>query len=636
MYLRLHLPSVINMPGGSLFQQRRLQQVITQSFERAVTMLGVTHMQIEVVQAGPTGTSRSGISTANDGLVHHDRFPNVAVLRTGGSEHLYVGGSPYAETKNLAQAFQWGASLFGGNGYAVLQPKGASLTNHFYVVPLVPQALPVSGVAGETRILPLQDYVTVAIVDRDGQGYFRKQVDDPWNFALVEQMLARMPMDQSTINLPTTHGVTTYDRGMFEFIVMMDRSILAAIPWEKRAEYLLLLLQSWTSKQEEHAVLEIIYSTHSSAELEAIFALLREQGKYEQLFTDLDEQVYKLLQYIAEFVPDYPVDWHNLVTLLFDSQILSDVSLLTPPDPLPELLRTAHEMSEWLQSYNPGFGPRRANEIFNSVETLATFLWVVELARQGNLQAQKFVTQMITRAGIGSVQTLLGLNYAEELGTPYNQRERAASIGKNLRSQLESFLICDLLVWFTNINELHQTLQSLESFPQRLDALMSALNSLQRPGLDIPGVAPGTIKLLESCTSEIGGMTVQMAQGLEALLVHTSWDQATVLDLIQNIPSANLQAFLHTMTFVSPFYLEMWEVQTLQELALHPTALAFIREAGSDLMITVFKQVGNSWETFETFLERLAVKRMHIGSPIDYQWFLNRMRKGEETAFTLT
>jgi hypothetical protein len=292
-------------------------------------------------------------------------------------------------------------------------------------------------------------------------------------------------------------------------------------------------------------------------------------------------------------------------------------------------LQTAeHELHTWLQNTwdDPGLPTPKTDEILNSGEYLAEFLWIVEQAREGDLQMQTLVTQMLNQAGTESVQALLGLQYAEL------QHPMTGRISETLRRQLKSLIIFDMLTWLANSDELRQALQNLENLPARLATLANVLKSLQLPqqrDINSPIIAR-TIELLESSTV---GITAQATNGLQALLAHTSWDQATMLDLLENIPSVNLQAFLHTMTFINPAHLEMWEAQALKELAKHPAALAFIREGGSDLMNIAFRYTGNSWETFELFLTKLAVKRMQMGNPIDYQWFLNRMKKGEAAAF---
>ena len=56
----------------------------------------------------------------------------------------------------------------------------------------------------------------------------------------------------------------------------------------------------WSGDREKMAILEIFHSTRNQAELEAVAALLGERGKYEKLFSSLDEHIFDLLQMLGE------------------------------------------------------------------------------------------------------------------------------------------------------------------------------------------------------------------------------------------------------------------------------------------------------------------------------------------------
>src|SRR5437879_1467436 len=99
MYLRLHIPSLSDVSDSSLLHHSRLQQAIAQSFERAVRQLDIPHVQIEIVQEDTAGAQtktrdagRAGFNVLVNDLVHHNRFPNVAIMRRGGSGDVYAGG----------------------------------------------------------------------------------------------------------------------------------------------------------------------------------------------------------------------------------------------------------------------------------------------------------------------------------------------------------------------------------------------------------------------------------------------------------------------------------------------------------------------------------------------------------------
>ncbi|HLG76402.1 MAG TPA: hypothetical protein VKX46_08300, partial [Ktedonobacteraceae bacterium] len=177
MLLRFHVPSSLDLPGASLQQQRRLQQVIAQSFERAVAALNLPSVQIELVQASipthsdrhepgwqeiqantPTNSDRhepawqeTQVNTPTNSdrhepvqvenwdsaeYIHHADLPTVAVYREEGGTYVYSGECHYKEAKSFAQAIEQGTALFAHSGYAVLQARA---TDRFSVLQLNPE-----------------------------------------------------------------------------------------------------------------------------------------------------------------------------------------------------------------------------------------------------------------------------------------------------------------------------------------------------------------------------------------------------------------------------------------------------------------------------------------------------------------
>src|SRR5579883_2039287 len=159
MLLRFHVPSSLDLPGASLQQQRRLQQVIAQSFERAVAALNLPSVQIELVQASiPTHSDRhepawqeTQVNTPTNSdrhepvqvenwdsaeYIHHADLPTVAVYREEGGTYVYSGECHYKEAKSFAQGIEQGTALFAHSGYAVLQARA---TDRFSVLQLNPE-----------------------------------------------------------------------------------------------------------------------------------------------------------------------------------------------------------------------------------------------------------------------------------------------------------------------------------------------------------------------------------------------------------------------------------------------------------------------------------------------------------------
>lgn len=656
MLLRFHLPSSLDMPGASLQQQTRLRQVIAQSFERAVTMLNLPSVQIELVQADEEvqvnavqheslrSSDGSDLRQAEsrDGVEHgrSTRLPATRLYRVESGSFVYAGDYRYREVESFAQAVEQGAALFAHSGYAVVQTRA---TNRFSVLQLnADEQIPSGSQAGlhmqvGERVQLLggsasspQEQVVVAVVEGNRQPFEKRYA----------------------IDLMATHND---GKDMIDFIVLMDRALFAEMPWEKRIEYLQLLLHAWTDEREEHALLELLLSTRTGAELEAFFVLLRLQGKHWQLFQELNERTYALLQLRAEYVDDEPPDWRALVSLLLDMKMLPDAPLPVQEGSLQELQEVAYRLQAYLETFaaHPSSRPifRERDRFIASAcaatadgpgwvatlkHSLSTLLWLVELARQDEPWAQMLVTRLVTQAGTDSMGALAGLRSIEELTLPAaverdNQPGKKREAGESVRGQLRVLLIIDLLTWLREHDVLRLANQGLEGLPQRLAALAD-VSSLW-PEIDIAGMEPNSRERVQRCVSAAQGISAQALKGLQMLLQCSAWNQADVLDVLEHIPTARWNTFLRTIAFINPSSLERWNVSLLQELLAYPMALAFIREAGYDLLQNALTRRGSSWEALDRFLHQLALKREAIGDALAYRWFLYRLEKGETAAF---
>src|SRR6266700_721483 len=377
------------------------------------------------------------ISTTDDNIIE-DSFPSVAVLQGEGSGYVYAGGSPHVKAQNLARALHWWAYLLGNDGFAVLQSKDFSSDGPFYVMRLLGAVRLEEGSAftlpaGEQAIslsasmLQSADYSIVTVVDDKGRSFFGNRAHDHWNYTRVMQTLAHIPLQERTIDpafiSEIAHAQFNHvipppgDSSMIEIITWMDRALFAAMPWAKRAAYLNLLIAAWKTEREKATLLEIICSTHAGAELEAIFALLRKQRKYEKLFERFDAQLYELLLVLGEFVADQKLDWRYLATLLSDVELPSQAARLIQRDTLQGLLNAAEALRYWLQNKweSISFLVSDSDEITGPLEYTFELLWMVEKAQSGDLQAQLLVTEIVMQTGTAIAQAMRGLQYAREL-----------------------------------------------------------------------------------------------------------------------------------------------------------------------------------------------------------------------------
>ncbi|HEY5005953.1 MAG TPA: hypothetical protein VII61_22525, partial [Ktedonobacteraceae bacterium] len=594
-------------------------------------------------QQYPIALEEGDFAQANGPIIHsladsvsEERFPEIAILQGKGGAYVHAGGSPYVKAQNLARALHWGAHLFAHDGFVVLQGEAASSAGTFFVIPLkepvqFAEESTFSLASGEqvigisASLLHTTDYTIIIVVDDRGRSFFGNREQDPWTYQQVAQTLAQLNLHEPALNTPMLSEVmdaqaeqtrlAPTDHGILSIIGWMDRTLFAALPWKKRYAYLTLLIAAWRSEQEKTILLHIICSTPTGAELAAIFALLRKQGKYAKLFEHFDVQLYEMLQVLGDFTPDYGLDWHYLATVVTHA-VQSFQAPHAAQETPQELLNTASGLLEWLLSRRVNFLFSASEEVAVSPEQLSLLLWLIQKAHSGDRPVQMFLTEVVAQTDSPIKKAIRGFSSVRPIVDEHHYQGHGRTPGDApTLEKLHAAFILKFLHSFLRSSEVHAALDATEDLVERLEILTKTLTS-------------------EQVTNNVlGNLTEQMSKGLDTLLEYPQWDRAAIIDLLIGLPATSRHGFLYTMLFVAPSQLEMWELQTLQELAVHPRAQALIREAGYELFAGVFQHVRHSWIRLDLFVERLAVKRRAIGDPLAYQEFLDRLGNDDAAAF---
>jgi hypothetical protein len=170
------------------------------------------------------------------------------------------------------------------------------------------------------------------------------------------------------------------------------------------------------------------------------------------------------------------------------------------------------------------------------------------------------------------------------------------------------------------------------------EALLGAVDELA----DAMAVA-GTVE------SRLGPDAARYAPGLRHLMRSSQLNRAALIDLLEKVPGEQLGEFLHATTFAGPQHLRAWGAAGLRGLAERPRALAFLREAGGDVVDAVGRRTGvwgsggvptnvwdrtrgstHGWDDFNHFLDGLEKSRT---DPQSYQRLLSRLREGDAASF---
>jgi hypothetical protein len=448
------------------------------------------------------------VVTSSGDRVMRRPFPTVTVIG-GGGEDVAAGGAPYIIAGNLARAWNWGRSLFGGHGFAILQERKGGPHAPFIVVPLVDvlsvedlgglgqrqtlEGIDVAPIRTSGHLWPLADYLPVTVVTREGIRLANTNPQDLWSSVAVERAMAQIPAEQRLIDraelLQITNTLLQAQRaargaqGAVDLIVQMDRTIFAAMPWEQRVECLELLIDAWTGEREEIAILELMHGTRTISELEAIAAELRARGRYAQLFDDLDGRVFSLLQAFGEFRPAATLDWRYVLALIEELGFLPPGGGGGQGLSLDELARLAGGLSDWLTGTFEGIKTLfvHPRQVLEGLAHLAELLWTLERARSGDLEAQAFVSRMAREGAASAAKALRGLAYADELGLASGKRGGSARISGDITGRLKYVVLFEILSWFIGIGEIKAAIRAT-GLSERVAAIARALRALRFAG----------------------------------------------------------------------------------------------------------------------------------------------------------
>ncbi|MFE5720436.1 hypothetical protein [Streptomyces erythrochromogenes] len=448
-------------------------------------------------------------------------FPALAVIRLSVSEWVSTGSDPYVTSPSLARAVQWGQALYGAQGFTVLERRGRHPDDRFLMVPLEDQLLisrfgrsgPVAAdqaldlppglqVTERGKVLPLGDFRVALTSTADGLFVYDLHPGARWTPAAVQRELSRTPrgerLDPAVAARVATAWLTAEGSGaeagtldeevMLAHIVTMDRDIFAAMPWDQRAGFLTALSGLlWPSARQKKAMVELIASARSRTELEAMAAILREKDAYRRLFATLDGSVVELLLVLGRYRQPGPMSPRYVEALFRRLGLLpADGEDPQSPDALRRLHNSANGLSLWVRSTAEAVKDLftlSPTELIEGIGHLAEFALVIDRATRQppDPKAVELLRFLAEQAGTAIRTAMAGLEYAEELGTPFGNRSGGAAIAGDIADTLATALVLEVLSWFLGIGEIKEALGGAQ-LTERLAALLKVLSSLRRLG----------------------------------------------------------------------------------------------------------------------------------------------------------
>jgi hypothetical protein len=482
---------------------------------------GGSPVAIPVRQAGPPAAVRAGEPLPFGDQLMRSAFPALAVIKVSIDEWIWTGEDAYVTSPSLARAVQWGKVLYGAQGFTVLESRGQHVSGRFVMVPLKDQLLirqfgastplpagaapdmtPGLQVTERGKVLPLADYHVALTATGDGEFVYDLSRGVRWTPAAVQRELARTPVservDRAVAARVAAAQLTAVGAGagpgtpdeeaVLEHIVAMDREIFAAMPWEQRAGFLITLSGlMWPSARQKKTMVELVASARSTTELEAMAAILRDKGAYPRLFATLDGTVVDLLLILGRTRPPGPMSPQFVLALFRELGLMSAMSENPQAaDPLRRLRNAANGLSLWVRSTVEGIKDLFTHspaELAEGVGHLVEFAVIVNRATTYPFdpKSQAMLRELAEQAGHAILTAMAGLEFAQQLGTPYGRRGGGARIAGDIAATLQTALAVEILTWFVGIGEIKEALGSVQ-LTERLAALLKVLSSLRRLG----------------------------------------------------------------------------------------------------------------------------------------------------------
>jgi hypothetical protein len=424
-------------------------------------------------------------------------FQDAVVLALPGNHYVRVKSHHYATTNNVGRAAVWGRVLFGAESWliAASAPHGR-LT--YYVAALdealteadlrvQPLASPVQGVSGtfSGRVLgTLPGAYSVAAVGFRGGGL---SAPDVGAFSAFQAGVARarrsgtaqLPVETvrhavfDPIDALIAHGDDDAIERAAGLLAELNAAAFSTLDWQTRARYIEVLIRAWTFEAQEVAIVEILKSVESQTELRAIFQRLRDADLWDQLFDDLDNELWSLLIVLGErFGDPAPFDLKQVTALLLDAHLeVAPGIQLGPHGPeisvfdLTEVYEAARGFVRFLAGTLEGIWSLIAHpdRLIDGVGQLAKLIVMAKLAELGYAPAQQMMDQILKQM---SQQVVYGLKGAAVTG-----------MASKILTRIKWAVLWEIASWFVGAGEIKAVAEGA-GITEKLSALARLLRLL--------------------------------------------------------------------------------------------------------------------------------------------------------------
>ena len=511
-------------------------------------------------------------------------FEDQLVAIFPGWQAVRVHADRYAVTTDLRRAVTWGNLLFGARSYVILEgPTGQANLRYFVIGTThalhAHDVTPGTGTTiagGEVWGVKHRIYWQPQLHD-DQHGYymlralFTAEGQPMWPLSreLVEEFYAELKLGKPQQQVvpkemarPLVFGeidrLIAADKGeeAARKLAELDAAAFALVDWEIKAKYLEVLTDAWTLEAEEIAIIEILKSMSGRAELDAALGLIKQKGKYEKLFRDINSQIWSLLVEVGKrFGDPGPITYRFLVELLQDAGLVprdwKDIAKyisLGPDGPIissdlfAEAEEAARSFVEFLGGAIEGIVMLVAHpdKLLEGIAQLVKLSVMAQLAEMGYPPAVQFVGSILKNL---APQVVYGFKGAVVLGIT----------GQMLR-RVKWAIIWEVASWFIGIGEVKAAISGI-GITEKLSALGRLLRVLRLLGK--AGEVEQTAAKMEHLARLLQKVSILTHED-EVLRLFSHLPEQDILRIARGMESADVHA-VQSMAELTTKYPELAE-----------------------------------------------------------------------------
>src|SRR5262245_47502702 len=508
-------------------------------------------------------------------------FQGALVLALQGNRYVKVQAHRYATTTDPIHAVTWGHLLFGTTTWAIVSRPQRSGDLLYYVAglgerlteadlrvqPFDPTSRPVPGATGAFfgYVLPSLPggYVVESVYFPDGgrtaptrqaftgfTGRLAAAHEQPR--LLLDPRTVRVAVFRN-IDLLLASGNSDDLEKAAELLAELDATAFSLVDADTRLRYLTALVKAWTSEPQEKAIVEIFKSVKDRKELENVIKQLHDAKIWDQLFDDLDSELWSLLITLGKrFGDKSPLSFDSLLKWLLEAKLIqpvpgvriTDKGIEISLDAIAEAYEAARSFIRFIGNFFESLWMFIAHpeKVVDAVGQLAKMNLTVQLASIGHLESIKAIQQAL--AAIAE-QALYALKGAAVTG-----------MGPAIERRIKWAIIWEVASWFIGVGEIKAAAEGI-GISERLAAVGRILGVLGFAGKAVEGERVAakleTLARLFSRTSKTLAKeedalrfisrlpsedVARLGQALEKLELHEATDLARLIETNTEIGDA--------------------------------------------------------------------------------------------------